>query len=71
MNTDTKIIGTPVPKHDAGIRVTGKAVYGHDIVLPGMLHGAILRTKYPSATFTIDVSEAKKTSWCSLRDYSR
>lgn len=60
MNTDTKIIGTPVPKHDAGIRVTGKAVYGHDIVLPGMLHGAILRTKYPSATFTIDVSEAKK-----------
>lgn len=55
-----KIIGTPVPKHDAKIRVTGEAVYGHDIKLPGMLYGAILRTEHPHATFTIDVSAAKK-----------
>jgi CO/xanthine dehydrogenase Mo-binding subunit len=60
MKSKNKIIGTPVPKHDAGIRVTGKAVYGHDIVLPGMLYGAILRTEHPRASFTIDVSEAKK-----------
>src|SRR3990172_8897095 len=55
-----KVIGKPIPKHDAYIRVTGKAIYGHDIVLPGMLFGAILRTEYPSAEFTIDVSETKK-----------
>ncbi len=60
MTRKFKIIGKPIPKHDANIRVTGKAVYGHDIVLPGMLHGAILRTQFPYADFTIDVSAAKK-----------
>jgi xanthine dehydrogenase molybdenum-binding subunit len=55
-----KVIGKPTPKLDAGIRTTGKAVYGHDIKLPGMLHGAILRTQFPYADFTIDVSAAKK-----------
>lgn len=60
MKRELKIIGKPIPKHDASIRVTGKAVYGHDIVLPNMLYGAILRTEYPSAEFTIDISAAKK-----------
>lgn len=60
MKKELRVIGKPVPKHDAGIRVTGKAVYGHDIVLPGMLHGAILRTEHPAAEFTIDVSQARK-----------
>lgn len=55
-----KVIGHPQPKLDADIRLTGKAVYGHDINLPGMLHGAILRTEHPCASFTIDVSAAKK-----------
>ena len=61
MKKDFKIIGKPIPKHDANIRVTGRAVYGHDIVLPGMLHGAILRTGHPSAIIkSIDVTEAIK-----------
>jgi CO/xanthine dehydrogenase Mo-binding subunit len=60
MKRDLKVIGKPVPKQDAHIRATGKAVYGHDIVLPGMLYGAILRTEYPFAKFTVDVSEALK-----------
>lgn len=60
MKKELKVIGKPIPKHDARIRVTGEAVYGHDIVLPNMLYGAILRTEHPSAEFTIDVSAAKK-----------
>ncbi len=61
MTKKLKVIGTPVPKHDADIRVTGKAIYGHDIVLTDMLHGAILRTEHPSAIIeSIDVSAAKK-----------
>lgn len=60
MDKKLKIIGKPTPKLDAGIRVTGKAIYGHDIKLPGMLHGAILRAEHPCAEFTMDVSEAKK-----------
>ena len=61
MTKKLKVIGTSVPKHDADIRVTGKALYGHDIVLPNMLHGAILRTEHPSAIIEcIDISAAKK-----------
>lgn len=54
-----KVIGTPTPKLDAGIRVSGKAIYGQDVVLPNMLHGAILRTEYPVAEIvSIDTSKA-------------
>jgi len=56
-----RVIGTPTPKLDAKSRVTGKAVFGHDVVLPNMLHGAILRTKYPVADIlSIDTSKAKR-----------
>jgi len=56
-----KVIGTPTPKLDARIRVTGKAVFGHDVMLPNMLYGAILRTKYPVAEIvSIDTSKAKQ-----------
>ncbi len=60
MKKELKVIGKPQPKIDGGIRITGKAVYGHDVKLPGMLYGAILRTEHPFAEFTIDVSAAKK-----------
>src|ERR1035437_6376777 len=61
MKKELKVIGKPIPKHDANIRVTGKAVYGHDIVLPEMLYGAILRTEHPSAIIeSIDCREARK-----------
>ena len=59
MKKELKVIGRPTPKLDANIRVSGKAVYGQDVVLPKMLHGAILRTKYPFADIvSIDVSQA-------------
>ncbi len=55
------VIGKRIPKIDAGDRVTGKSVFGYDIELPGMLHGAILHSKYPSAIIkSIDTSKAKK-----------
>ena len=61
MEKKYKVIGKPATKLDAKIRVSGKAVYGHDIVLPSMLYGAILRTKYPVAKIeSIDTSKSKK-----------
>jgi len=60
MGKELRVIGKPTPKLDANIRVTGKAVYGQDVVLPNMLHGAILRTKHPVAEIlSIDTSKAK------------
>ncbi|MFQ6677572.1 MAG: xanthine dehydrogenase family protein molybdopterin-binding subunit [Fidelibacterota bacterium] len=63
MNQDKKftVIGKRIPKIDARDRVTGKSVFGYDLELPGMLHGAILHSKYPSAIIkSIDTSKAKK-----------
>ena len=61
MKKELRVIGKPTPKLDGNIRVSGRAVYGHDIVLPNMLHGAILRAKYPAADIeSIDVSRARE-----------
>lgn len=60
MKKELTIIGKSTQKLDGKERVTGKAVYGHDIELPNMLYGMILRTKYPCAKIhTIDTSAAK------------
>ncbi len=44
-----KYIGKSVEKVDALERVTGKATFGADIHLPGMLHGKVLRSPHPHA----------------------
>jgi xanthine dehydrogenase molybdenum-binding subunit len=59
MKKQLNIIGRPTPKLDGKERVSGKAIFGHDIELPNMLHGKILRSKYPYARIiSIDTSEA-------------
>ncbi len=42
-------IGKNVPKVDAYEKVIGSAIYGHDLKLPGMLHGKILRSAHAHA----------------------
>ncbi|MCP3931286.1 MAG: xanthine dehydrogenase family protein molybdopterin-binding subunit [Bacteroidetes bacterium] len=60
MKKELKVIGKPHQKLDGRERASGKAVYGHDIELPNMLHGSILRTKYPCAEIiSIDTSRAE------------
>ena len=59
--SDLTLVGTPMRKIEGLDKSTGRAVYTDDIVLPGMLHGKILRSPYPHARIvSIDVSEAKK-----------
>jgi xanthine dehydrogenase molybdenum-binding subunit len=61
MKESFDVIGKRVPKIDAFDKVTGAAIYGHDMSLPGMLHGAILRSPYPHAKIvSIDTRAAKK-----------
>ncbi len=52
-------LGQSLPKVDGLERVTGQAVYGADVSLPGMLHGKILRSPHPHARIKrIDFSKA-------------
>ena len=61
--TDTtprfKVVGTSPIRHDGWDKVTGRAVYGPDFKLPGMLHGRILRSPLAHALIrSIDTSLA-------------
>ena len=54
-----KVIGTRPIRHDGVDKVTGRALYGADIRLTGMLHGAILRSPHAHARIrNIDTSKA-------------
>ncbi|HEY5730354.1 MAG TPA: hypothetical protein VIS72_09910, partial [Anaerolineales bacterium] len=56
-----KVIGTSPLRHDGVDKVTGRAAFGADIRLPGMLYGAVLRSPHAHAKITsIDTSEAQK-----------
>ena len=59
--TEYKVIGTSPLRHDGVDKVTGRAAYGADIRLPGMLFGAVLRSPHAHAKIiSIDTSEAEK-----------
>src|SRR6266566_4792830 len=56
-----KIVGTSPVKHDGVDKVTGRARFGADLFLPGMLVGKILRSPHAHARIkSIDTSAAEK-----------
>jgi xanthine dehydrogenase molybdenum-binding subunit len=54
-----KVIGTRPVRHDGVDKVTGRAVYGGDVRLPGLLFGQVLRSPHAHARIrAIDTSRA-------------
>ena len=54
------VIGKDTPKKDGAEKVTGRARFLHDLALPRMVHGAILRAKFPHARIVgIDTARAR------------
>jgi CO/xanthine dehydrogenase Mo-binding subunit len=54
-----KVIGTRPIRHDGLDKVTGRAVYGADVQLAGLLHGRILRCPHAHARIRrVDVTRA-------------
>lgn len=54
------IIGYNVPRVDAVEKVTGRAVYGPDLKVAGMLYGKVLRSSLPHARIlNVDTSKAE------------
>ncbi len=55
-----KVIGTRPLRPDGADKVTGRAVYGGDVRMTGMLHGKILRSPHAHARIkSIDTSKAE------------
>ncbi len=54
-----RVIGTRPIRHDGIDKVTGRAVYGADVSLPGLLHGSVVRSPHAHARIlSIDTSRA-------------
>jgi xanthine dehydrogenase molybdenum-binding subunit len=59
-NTTYRVIGTRPVRHDGVDKVTGRAVYGADLQIAGLLHGRILRSPHAHARIRrIDTSKAE------------
>lgn len=55
------MIGKRIYNVDSLVKATGKAIYGIDLKLPGMLHGKILRSPFPHArVLWVDTEKAKR-----------
>ena len=60
-STEYSVIGKRPVRHDGIDKVTGKALYGADLNLPGMLYGKILRSPHAHAKIkSIDISAARE-----------
>jgi xanthine dehydrogenase molybdenum-binding subunit len=58
--SDLAVIGKATPKKDGADKVTGRTRFLHDLVLPRMAHGKILRARVPHARIvSIDTSRAR------------
>ena len=56
---DLKVIGTRPVRPDGVEKVTGRANFGADLSLPGMIHGKVLRSPFAHARIkSVDVSGA-------------
>ncbi len=59
--TSLNYIGKRLRKKDGREKVTGRAIYGQDLVLPRMLYGKILYSLYPHAKIrSIDTRKARR-----------
>lgn len=60
MSTEYRVIGTRPVRHDGADKVTGRALYGADFQMNGLLHGFVLRSPHAHARIkSIDTSRAK------------
>ena len=55
------VVGKRQPKLDAPLKATGRSLFTDDVVLPGLLHGKIVRSTIPRGRIVnIDTSRAER-----------
>lgn len=56
-----EVVGKPLPRIDGKVKVTGSATFADDLILPGMLHGKLVRSPYAHAKIIrIDTRKAER-----------
>ena len=56
----TSYVGKSIPRTDGFDKATGLGLFTHDVYLPGMLYGKVLRSPYAHAkVISIDTTEAE------------
>ena len=59
-NTEYNVVGTRPVRPDGTDKVTGRAKYGGDFQMAGLLHGKVLRSPHAHARIkSIDASKAE------------
>jgi nicotinate dehydrogenase subunit B len=59
-SADYKIVGTSVPRFDLPAKLTGEFQYSHDVRIPGMLHGRVIRPLHTiSQIVSVDENSVK------------
>src|SRR5947199_8107601 len=59
-NQKFRVVGTRPVRHDGVDKVTGRALYGADLSMAGLLHGAVLRSPHAHARIvSIDTGKAE------------
>ena len=59
-NEEFNVVGTRPIRQDGAEKVTGRARYGADVNLPGLLHARVLRSPHAHARIkSIDTSKAE------------
>src|SRR5215468_6354979 len=60
--TSFRLVGKRMRRADSPERLTGQVRYTGDLVLPGLLHGRLVRSQHASARIvSIDKSQAEQT----------
>ena len=58
-----RVVGTRPLRHDGVDKVLGRALYGADVKMPGLVHGAVLRSPHAHARIRrVDASEAARAA---------
>ena len=55
-----RLISREIPRVDGPDKVTGRAVFSHDVRLPGMAYARVLRSRVPAAKVKLDLEPARK-----------
>ena len=57
--SEYRVVGHSVPRLDIPAKVTGELTYVHDMRLPGMLHGRVVRPPYTGADVTAPLGKSR------------